>query len=190
MILYEKIKKQYTAKEVRNLFPVIMARNINKSIKKVNIHILVKYIAFKEIGYSSTDLAEDYPELKNKYKEFEIVYKILSMKKSINEFKEEIGLTDSFDYYLKKGFNFNSESPNFYKLIDIFKIKVDYKDFKIDTYSNHIELFGEKEKLSNFKEKYNIDHSVLLDPIKNEWHLAFDGFLAEYIKRKIEKIPR
>lgn len=104
--------------------------------------------------------------------------------------KEELGFTDAFDYYLKKGLNFNSESPNFDKLIDTFGIKVNYNSFKIDIYSKHIELFGDKEKLINFKEKYGIEHDVLFEPIKNEWHLAFDGFLAEYIKKRIQKIPR
>ena len=190
MILYEKLKKRYSEKEIRYIFPTMTARDINYNRKKVQVHILAKYIDFKEIGYSSADLAEDYPELKIKYQEFEIIYKIFSRKKNINELKEELGLTDVFDYYLKKGINFNSESPNFYKIIDIFKIPVDYKKFQIDTYSNHIELFGDKEDLINFKEKYGIDHPVLLEPIKNKWHLAFDGFLAEYIKKKIEKIPR
>lgn len=190
MILYAKLKKYYTIKDLRKLLPIMTARHIINNERKVRIQILPKYIDFKEIGYSSADLAEDYPELKTTYKEFEIVYKIFLMKKSINEFKKELGLTDAFDYYLKRGINFNSESPNFYKIIDIFKIPVKYGDFKIDIYSSHIELFGNKQKLIDFKEKYKIEHPVLLEPIKNEWHLAFDGFLAEYIKRKIEKIPR
>lgn len=190
MILYTKLKKHYTIKGLRKLLPIMTARHIINNEKRVRIQTLPKYIDFKELGYSSADLAEDYPELKATYKEFEIVYKIFLMKKSINEFKEELGLTDAFDYYLKRGINFNSESPNFYKIIDILKIPIKYKDFKIDIYPNHIELFGDKQKLIDFKEKYEIEHPVLLEPIKNEWHLAFDGFLAEYIKRKIEKIPR
>ena len=190
MILYTKLKKYYSIKDLRKLLPTMTARYIINNEKKVRIQILPKYIDFRKIGYSSANLAKDYPELKTTYKEFEIVYKIFLMKKSINEFKEELGLTDTFDYYLKKGINFNSESPNFYKIIDILKIPVKDKDFKIDIYPNHIELFGDKQKLIDFKEKYGIDHPVLLEPIKNKWHLAFDGFLAEYIKRRIEKIPR
>lgn len=61
MILYEKIKNQYTAKNIRETLPTILARNINRNRKRVSINVVVKYIDFKSIGYSSADLAEDYP---------------------------------------------------------------------------------------------------------------------------------
>lgn len=186
MILYNKIKQQYNAKQVRQKFDPRMARAINKNLKNINISYLVKYINFKEIGYTIKDLEEDYPNLKNEYKEFEILYKIFSLGKNINMLKKELGLTDTLDYYLKRGINFNSDSPNLDKIIDILEMKIDYKDFKIDLYPSHIELFGEKEKLIKFRKKYDIEHEVLFEPIKNKWHLAFDGLLANYIRDKLK----
>ncbi len=84
---------------------------------------------------------------------------------------------------LKKGLNFNSESINSYKIIDILKIEVDVCKFRIDKYPIHIEFFGEKEDLLQFQKTFKIEHDVLFEPIKKEWHLAFDGMLAEYIRK-------
>ncbi|WP_308009177.1 hypothetical protein [uncultured Fusobacterium sp.] len=184
MIIYDKIKTKYNKNEIYQLFPRITARNIIYERTTIKIGVLAKFVSFYFIGYSLQDYIEDYGADKI-YKEVGYVFQILASGKNIGQIAAENGLTDNFDYMLKKGLNFNSEGINSYKIIDILKIEVDISKFKIDKYPIHIELFGEKEDLLQFQKKFKIEHDVLFEPIKKEWHLAFDGMLAEYLNKKI-----
>ena len=182
MVIYDKIKAKYTKEEIYNLFPRITARNIIYERTIIKIGVLAKFVSFDSINYTLQDYIEDYKADKI-YKEVEYVYQILASGKNIGQIAAENGLTDNFDYMLKKGLNFNSESINSYKIIDILKIEVDIHKFRIDKYPIHIELFGEKEDLLEFKEKFKIEREVLFEPIKKSWHLAFNGMVAEYIRK-------
>jgi hypothetical protein len=59
----------------------------------------------------------------------------------------------------------------------------DLKSFEVNTNKERVALFGDKEQLEKFKTKYNIEYPVLLNPLNNEWHLAFDGWIFEKIKK-------
>lgn len=183
MIIYNKIKSKYSKEEIYSLFPRITARNIIYERTIIKIGVIAKFISFDPINYTLQNYIEDY-EADKIYKEVEYVYKILASGKNIGQIAAENGLTDNFDYMLKKGLNFNSVGINSYKIIDILKIKIDISKFKVDKYPTHIELFGEKEDLLEFKEKFKIEREVLFEPIKKSWHLAFNGMLAEYLKIK------
>lgn len=183
MIIYNKIKSKYTKEEIYNLFPRLTARNIIYERTIIKIGVIAKFVSFDFINYTLEDYIKDYSSDKI-YKEVKYVYQILASGKNIGKIAVENGLTDNFDYMLKNGINFNSEGINSYKIIDILKIEVGVSKFKIDKYPIHIELFGEKEDLLQFQKKFKIEHDVLFEPIKKEWHLAFDGMLAEYIKKE------
>lgn len=186
MVIYDKIKAKYTKEEIYNLFPRITARNIIYERTIIKIGIIAKFVSFDFINYTLEDYIKDYSSDKI-YKEIEYVYQILAFGKNIGKIAVENGLSDNFDYMLKNGINFNSEGINSYKIIDILKIQVDVSRFKIDKYLIHIELFGEKGDLLKFKEKFKIKQEVLFEPIKKSWHLAFDGMLAEYLKKQYFK---
>lgn len=182
MVIYDKIKAKYTKEEIYNLFPRITARNIIYERTIIKIGVLAKFVSFDSINYTLQDYIEDY-EADKIYKEVEYVYQILASGKNIGQIAAENGLTDNFDYMLKKGLNFNSDGINSYKIIDILKIKIDISKFKVDKYPTHIELFGEKEELQKFKETFKLKYDVLYEPIKKSWHLAFNGMLANYIQK-------
>lgn len=183
MIIYNKIKSKYTKEEIYNLFPRITARNIIYERTIIKIGVIAKFVSFNFINYTLEDYIKDYSSDKI-YKEVEYVYQILASGKNIGKIAVENGLSDNFDYMLKNGINFNSEGINSYKIIDILKIQVDISKFKVDKYPIHIELFGEKEELQKFKETFNLKYDVLYEPIKKSWHLAFDGMLAEYLRKE------
>ncbi|MEJ6467345.1 hypothetical protein [Fusobacterium ulcerans] len=182
MIIYDKIKTKYNKNEISQLFPRITARNIIYEKTIIKIGVIAKFVSFDFIDYSLQDYIEDY-EADKIYKEVEYVYQILASGKNIGQIAAENSLSDNFDYMLKRGLNFNSDGINSYKIIDILKIEVNISKFKLDKYPIHIELFGEKEDLLEFKEKFKIEREVLFEPIKKSWHLAFNGMLAEYIRR-------
>ena len=69
---------------------------------------------------------------------------------------------------------------------DSLGIVVDISLFTVDFYKTHIELFGKKEDLANFKNRYGIKWKLWYEPYRKSWHLAFNGCLAEYIRNKIE----
>lgn len=182
MIIYDKIKNRYNKDEIYELFPRITARNIIFERNIVKAGVLVKFISFDEINYTLDDFISDY-QADKKYKEVHYVYKILNSGKNIGQLARENGMTDQLSYLLKQGMDFNSEGLNLYKLIDIFNIDIDIKKIKIDIYDTHVEFFGEKERLQTFKENFAIKHPVLFEPLKKNWHIAFDGMLAEYIQK-------
>ncbi|MDY3059290.1 MAG: hypothetical protein SOR11_04740 [Fusobacterium sp.] len=182
MIIIDKIIEKYSKEEIYKLLPRITARNIIFNRKTlIKAGVLAKYISFDEIGYTLDDYISDYKADK-KYKEVKYVFEILRSGKNIGQLAKENDMTDQLDYILKHGFDFNSNGLNLYKVIDIFKIKVDIKKMELEKFENHIELYGEEKELINFREKFKITHPVLYEPIKKKFHLAFDGMLADYLK--------
>lgn len=101
MVIYDKIKVKYTKEEIYNLFPRITARNIIYERTIIKIGVLAKFLSFDSINYTLQDYIEDY-EADKIYKEVEYVYQILASGKNIGQIAAENGLTDNFDYMLKK----------------------------------------------------------------------------------------
>ena len=181
MILYNKILDKYSKTELNKILDPRLARKIYYNRGVIPLGKISKLISFDEIGYNVEDAVIDY-SLNKKYKEYKYVFELLKAGKNIHIIALENGMTDNFDYMLKRGINFNSKGTNSYKIIDIFKIKIDISNFSLTKYDSHVELFGTKEELINFKEKYQIIREVIYEPFKKSWHLAFDGMLAEWIK--------
>ena len=77
-------------------------------------------------------------------------------------------------------FDYNSsKTENIQNTFRVNHIGYDIDKFRLETYGRHIELYGKKEELEYFKNKYDTDHLVLFETYKQEWHLAFNGLLAE-----------
>lgn len=181
MILYDKILQKYSKSELNKFIDPRLARKIyyNKGI--IPAGKIAKIISFDEIGYCLEDALLDYC-LNKKYKEYVLVFELLKRGTNIKATATKFGLSDNFDYMLKKGLNFESKGVNSKKIIDIFNINVDISLFTLDKYDTHIEIFGDRENLIKFKEKYQISKEVIYEPFKNSWHLAFNGMLADWIR--------
>ena len=105
---------------------------------------------------------------------------------SVYQMRDNFNLESQFYLQITKGFNYNSMSLNIHKVFDILGIEVDISPFIVDLYKTHIELFGKKEDLERFRNRYGIKWDLWYEPYKKSWHLAFNGCLAEYIRNKIE----
>lgn len=107
------------------------------------------------------------------------MFKILSQGVSLRDVTLE---NSNFNRVLRKGFYYNSTILNPDEIRKYIVIHYDVSDFKIEFYKNHIELYGNKEKLEEFKKKFNLNEDVFYEKYKESWHLAFKGLLAEYIR--------
>lgn len=184
MIIYDKIKNIYTKNEIEKMFPRISARKIIFERGIVRMDVIAKGVSFESIDYTLQDYIRDYNKDKI-YKELWMVFEIYKQGFKIEEFMREYSLPAHFRNIIRYGLDYNTTMKNGYKLINLFKIRVDASKFEVDkSYETHIELFGIKEELEAFKTEFKIEHSVLFEPLKKSWHLAFDGMLAEYIRRE------
>lgn len=182
MILYEKILNKYSKSELNKMLDPRLARKIYYNKGTIPIGKIAKVISFDEVEYRLEDAILDY-SLNEKYKEYVLVFELLKRGTNIKATTIKYGMTNHFDYMLKKGLNFESKAVNSEKIIDIFKIDVDISSFTLDKYDTHVELFGDKENLIKFKKKYKISKAVIYEPFKKSWHLAFDGMLNDWIKK-------
>lgn len=180
MIINRKIK-EFLNGNLNNLKPDIK-KKIEKD-EKIRIYSILNYFSFQNLNYSFEDfIADGYGE---NIKEKKALYLLLSEYKSVRFFCEVHGLDiQVFPIVFRKGIDKLPKS--LYNKKDIF-MKYFEKEYnlnglKIEFYKKHIELFGKKELLENFKNKHNIIYPVRYEPVKESWHLAFDGPLAEYIK--------
>lgn len=181
MIIYDKICRKYTKTEINQMVDSRTARKIYYNRETIPIGKICKMFSFDDIGYTLQDAIIDY-EINKTYKEYEHVFNLLKKGYTINFITVRYELTASFEYMLKYGLNYNSDAKNGYKIIDILKIDIPLESFTIDKYETHIELFGKKEDLEKFKEKYNIHYNIIFEPFKKQWHLAFNGMLADWIR--------
>lgn len=181
MIIYSKINAVYSKDEIYEIFPTMTARKIIFLRDIPRAETIAKYCSFEKINYSFYDFLEDYPFYKN-YKCPELMYEIYKRGYSVLEFRKKYNISSYLENMIKTGLDFNCSIENGYKIIEFLQYNIDVSKFKIDKYDTHIELFGEKEMLLEFKEKYNIRFEVIYEPYKKSWHLAFNGMLADYIK--------
>ncbi|MGL5124076.1 MAG: hypothetical protein ACRC6K_07975 [Fusobacteriaceae bacterium] len=170
MIIHKKIKKidkQYEIKEgVRYTLNKIFKKYDNAAVK-----------------YTYEDFLKDYGLRYKEYKELKTLFNIL-----IKGYSPTSYLTSNFYNFLVKGFNYNAKivkEENLEKLLDVLHIECSINNYSLilEKHRRHIELYGEKDNLEKFKEDYRIEEPILYEKFKEKWHLAFDGILAEYLRK-------
>ena len=182
MILYEKLSKHYSDKELRELLGYNQFSSI-KVREKTNLDIIANKIDLHNIDYTLEDFKTDFAYKYSHYKHQDIIFNMfmegttprqVAIKNNFHAdhfseaLRDGIGPKSKIWIYVSPYMNFDYE---------------DLKPFEIDTNKERVALFGDKEQLENFKTKYNIEYPVLLNPLNNKWHLAFDGWIFEKIKR-------
>ena len=85
---------------------------------------------------------------------------------------------------LKNGIDYNNSTH--LKYINEF-IEVDTGNLEFKLYTGHVELYGSYEELELFKNKYCIEYNILFEKFIGKYHLAFDGWIFEKIKRGVPK---
>ena len=184
MILYDKIKAKYSKKEIKNLFGISIGGRIIRNEIDVNPSSISSKINLLELCYTMEDFFIDYKEINDKYIEKNMYYNLFLKGLTINQIKNKFNLETQIYSYLLRGFNYNGVTRNIHLVFDLLGITVDTSPFIVDLYKTHIELFGEKEDLEKFKDRYNIKWELWYEPYRKSWHLAFNGCLAEYIRNK------
>lgn len=180
MIINAKIIK-FLNGDLKKLNIAIRKRIV--SDEKVRIYSILKYFSFQDLNYSFEDFIKDgYGE---GIKEQKALYLLLSEYKSVKYFCEKNDINkEIFAVALRNGIEKLPKSLYNKKNIFMkyFEIEYNIKCFEAIYYEKHIELFGSLEQLKNFKNKHKIIYPIRYDSLKESWHLAFDGVLAEYIK--------
>lgn len=182
LIIKEKILEKYSILELKKIFGSWFLY-FKRSDFKGELYNITSYLTINNLDYSLEEFKKDYPKLSNN-KEIATIFKLyksgfslrtwgIKFNKDINHLKKQ----------LKDGYIYNSTSipKEFLKYVDI---SIDTSDFKIELYKKHIELYGEKEKLEAFRRTYSLKERVYFEKYKNSYHLAFKGFLADYISYK------
>lgn len=184
-IIKKKVLEKYNVDEIKNM---CAEKFFNNNFKK-NTHFcsdlftFAKYFDINQLSYTIEDFKQDYPEIVLNYKEIETVFSLYKNGKPLKFYERERNYkTGSFINSLRNGFYYNSIT--LLKMLDLLVITYDISDFKVEYYKEHIELYGEKEKLEEFKSKYDLKERVYFELYKNSWHLATRGLLAEYIRLK------
>lgn len=159
-------------------------------LENVSIQSVLRYTSLKKIGYTYEDFLED-EIVKTNHKEKKAMYRIYCKGFSkMSEYAKHIGcspvrLNENLRFGFDKRFRkLVEESNDFFELVEL---DYDLSKFEVEIYKNHIELYGTREDLQEFKKFHKIDFPILFEPVKNKLHLAFDGYLYEYIKYRYEK---
>ena len=182
-LLFMKLKEKYTIKELENIF----TRRIVFYMRKNNtphFTTITQKIKAENLGYTIEDFKVDY-EKYSSHKEIEIVYKILSSGISLTEYAKTRGFhKPNLLKALKNGIDYNNSTH--LKYINEF-IEVDTGNLEFKLYTGHVELYGSYEELELFKNKYCIEYNILFEKFIGKYHLAFDGWIFEKIKRGVPK---
>lgn len=181
MIIKEKIMNKYTKAELEKILG-----NKKDYFYKKDFNITIQYLAnifdIDSLNYSLDDFIQDYPRYTS-YKEIKTVFNIFKAGRSINSLRNEYDIKIAhIKTQLRNGFIYNSTSiPK--ELFKFVAIDYDFSKFKkIEYYKKHIEIYDDKSTLEEFREKFNLREKVYFEKYKNSWHLAIQGFLAEYIR--------
>lgn len=150
------ITEQTLSWAIENWKPRKELKKQEKSTSKIYPFTIFKKINFLEINYTIDDFFKDYNNNYSNYKERVMTYNMVMAGYSITQLKDAFNLESQFYYQITKGFNYNSMSLNIHRVFDILGINVDISPFTVDLYKTHIELFGKKEDLENFKNRYSI----------------------------------
>lgn len=178
MILYEKILEKYSLEEIKNA----VSQKAYYKLKKNEEYKVLSFakLDLTKIEYNVNEFIKDYPQ----YKEH------VEKETLLNLFKHGVTVEHihknsvrNFYKHIRDGFIYKSK---LYKgktnLLKLLVIDYDISNFRLEKYTRHIELYGDKNQLEKFREHYKISYGIIYEKFKEEWHLAFDGLLAEYIK--------
>lgn len=188
-ILYKKALKKYgTYTAISKIFQSYNADKMSRKDKIPQLSQLAKYCDLENVlGYTYEDFCEDYPSIMEKYKLPKIYYNISIKGKSIEEYSAEKKINNSVLYKILKEGRESVVEKTRVILLEVLEIDFDINDineFELILEENYCKLFGEKEKLEKFREKYNITYPVLL--LGARFHLAFDGSIFYKIKKSRE----
>jgi len=184
MILYDKIKAKYSKEEVKELLGGPIGRRLWRGEKDIYPTYISSRINLRKLNYTIKDFTQDYKKITDKYLEKEMYYQLFINGFKINDIKKKFNLETQLYAYLIRGFDYNGVTRNMHLAFDPLGIVVDISLFTVDFYKTHIELFGKKEDLENFRNRYGIKWELWYEPYRKSWHLAFNGCLAEYIRSK------
>lgn len=179
MIINEKILKN---KDALKKFSYYRICEIKRD-KKLELRTYVKKITFDEIGYTYEDFLED--EYYKNFKEKKVLYNFYKKSDiSLTEFCKKNGLKQNLlQPILFRGISLECkyimENPILLEFLDY---DIDIKDFEIKFYENHVEFYGEKEKLKQFAVDHKLKYPIRKEPLLNQYHLAFSGVLFLYLK--------
>ena len=179
LIIKEKILEKYSTLELKAIFEDWFLY-FERSDFKGELYTIAYYLNIEDLEYSLEEFKIDYPKLANN-KEVATIFKLYKSGISLQHWGEKFDKdTNHLKKQLKNGFIYNSTSipKEFFKYVDM---NIDISEFRIELYKNHIELYGEKEKLETFRRRYSLKERVYFEKYKNSYHLAFKGFLAGYI---------
>lgn len=183
MIINKKILKN---KELLERFPICTMYKIKRD-EPLEMRSYIKRISFDEIGYTYEDFLED--GFCKYFKEKKFLY-IFYRKGNVSlyEFCKKNNLKQNLlQPILYRGISseckYIMENP---VLLEFLEYDINIKDFEVKFYENHVELYGNKEKLKQFAMEHNIIYPVRKEPLLNQYHLAFSGVLFLYLKSKIK----
>lgn len=169
----------------------ILTKSIKEKIiedKQIRMYSLLEYFNFHELNYTFDDFLKDnYPK---DVKEKKALYLILCEYKSVANFCDDNQI-DKADFFRLLRIGIDKLPKTLYnkknKFIKYFSMEYNISNFDIKIYKKHIELFGEKYLLEDFRNRHKIKYPVRYDFMQESWHLAFDGPLAEYISYQEKK---
>lgn len=181
--IYEKLSKYYTDKELKEKLGEAAARRLRVG-EFLKLETIASRIEIKDYTYE--DFIEDYGEKYKNYKEKRNLYSfLLKAPKSMRQLSIENGLLDtSIVNYFLKGFTDKVEGFNVILpyLWDTEELRKDIKTLDYKIFDDHVEIYGEKDRLEKFKEKYSIPYKIIFHSKLEIWHLAFDGRIEKIIK--------
>lgn len=178
MIIFDKVNEIYSKKDlIAKLGSYTYYYNFYINNDKIKLEKLARILELKEI-YSFTDFLNDFSKRIKVYKEKKTIYNILIDGVSVADFLKFSKNISSQLYY-----GFISETSCF-SLEQLKYIEIDYdiSSLNCSFFEKHIELYGDKKKLLEFKKKHNIKQKILWEFEMETWHLAFKGLLAEKIR--------
>ncbi|WP_035500738.1 hypothetical protein [Fusobacterium gonidiaformans] len=186
MIIYDKAIRVFTRKQLREMLPILSGRVFLRE-KKINLEISVR-IPYKKIGYTVEDMLKDYPSVK-KYSELKLFYNIHASGYNLNSLTKKYNLVEgALGRILESKVSFEGNAKNFHYILD-YSDKVKefiWDNYEIIPYKDHTEIFSTVENLKEFKEQFDIEREILLEPFEKKYHIAFGGNLSIFLNRKIK----
>lgn len=181
MIINQKILKN---KNIFNRFNSNIKARILRD-DRIEMKTYLRLVSFKEIKYSFEDFTQDnYCYL---IKERKFMYNLYDKGyRSLSSYCSEHNLLQNMIYpMLKRGISFNAkyikENPI---LLELISCDINLSKFQIKFYDEHVELVGDKEDLKKFALENDIRYPVRMDPLTEDYHLAFGGILYLCLRKK------
>ena len=182
MKLISRILEVYSEEEVSSKIDRNQISNMKNDKKFTSLDAIAKNLDLKRINYSVDDFLDDYPQYK-KHKEIKTIYNIQMNGETVGGLSDKNSCSSLFGH-IKDGFDFTSTAyVDKKEVLKYFEFDIDLSDFRVRTFKKHTKLYGAKEELEKFKEKYKITYPIAFDNEMEKWHLAFDGMLNDWIRQ-------